>query len=535
MMMKTAGTCLMLAVLLSMLASGCNSTSATMRPDATEYKRHYSYALPQSARTGLGDALRPVARKHNGQSGFRILETGEDSLEMRIAMVRAAEKTLDLQYYAIHDDITSNLLLEAMLRAAKRGVRVRFLLDAISLRDVGQNLSVLNDNPNIEIRVFNPLTTRDQPVFSKLLAYVTDIPHANKRMHNKAMIADNQVAIIGGRNLGDEYFDSDSHVDFKDLDILSAGPITAKISASFDDYWNSRDSFPIQTLYHPKTDPKAIHDIREAMKKQWRASVKTPKGQALVRTPMAARLKNGTLKLVWAKSDLAVDDPFKLKQPERKANSEPLLYMNELLKTTKHEFLMTSPYFVPQDDGVKYFADLVRRGIDVKILTNSLASTDVVIAHIGYTPYRAALVESGIKLYEMKPVGNKRPKQRLFGASAPAYAALHTKVYVMDRKDVMIGSFNFDPRSIELNTEIALVIHSREIADQMIRMFNDSIAPENSYRILLSPKNYAVRKGVVWLTKENGKTVELHYEPKAGAWRKLQSGVMSLLPVEDQL
>jgi putative cardiolipin synthase len=513
---------------LLLLLSGCN-TQNVMRPEATSYPRTPSHAVSQNMPTALGHVIHPAVVRNPGQSGFRVLETGTESLALRLAMVRSAEKTIDLQYYGISDDVTSNLLLDAILHAAARGVRVRFLLDDISLRRVSQSLAVLDDNKNIEIRVFNPLSTRHESIPSSLAGLITDSGHAMRRMHNKAMIADNQIAIMGGRNLGDEYFDSDPEVDFKDLDILTAGPITAKISASFDQYWNDKNSFPLAALQNPVKDPDRIQQIKHNMRDKWDQALETATGKQQLNAQLTDRLRQSSFKLIWARAELAADAPFKIDQNKQNATSEPLLSMGELLDKADHEFLLTSPYFVPQDDGVAYLSALVKRGIHVRVLTNSLASTDVVLAHTGYQPYRETLVKNGIDLYELKPANGQRPKQRLLAMSEPAHAALHTKVYVVDGRDVMIGSFNFDPRSIDLNTEIALVIHSPEIAARITRLFAESSKPENSYHLVIKDQK------LNWMTTEKGSDTLYTSDPKAGFWRRIQAVLMGFLPVENEL
>lgn len=500
-----------------------------MRPQATEYIRTESFALRHSEKTGLGKALAGGVRAHPGQSGFRILTTGSESLDMRLALIRAAEKTIDLQYYAIHDDVTSNLLLEAILRAAARGVRVRFLIDNITMHDIGDSLSVLDHNKNIDIRVFNPLTTRDQPLLAKIVTPIVDMEQATKRMHNKALISDNQMAILGGRNLGDEYFDANADVGFKDLDILAAGPITDKISHSFDQYWNGKESFPIATINYPATDPKALDKIKIKLKENWDKHLQTADGKRMLESRLAERLKDADVKLTWARVELAADDPVKINKPEEHVVSKPLNRMVNLVDQGRSEFIVVSPYFVPRQVGVDWLSSLVKRGMRVRVLTNSLASTDVVAVHTGYRRYRRDVVRNGIELYEMKAIDNKRPKQRLFGASAPATASLHSKVYVVDRKDVIIGSFNFDPRSIELNTELALIIHSPDLAAQVLQMFNDSISADSSYKVSLDDRL------LTWQTKEKGKAKYYHREPKAGLWRRVQLLFISLLPIENQL
>lgn len=517
-----------LALLLCMVSTAC--VSGPRRPDASEYHRVESHAIAQTEKTSLGDALRPLEAAHKGQSGFMLLPNGHDSLRMRLALVMAAEKSIDLQYYAMHDDSAANLMLEALLRAAERGVRVRFLLDNISFADVEDSLSILDGNPNIQVRVFNPLTTKDQGLMGRINGLFVDFDKAVKRMHNKALISDNQLAITGGRNIGDEYFDEKANSNFKDMDLLHAGPITARISNSFDKYWNSDDAFPITTLRERDDDRDDRKALRADMKAAWDKEFHKEKSEGLLSTDIARDLKGGDMKFIWAKSELTVDEPEKIDESaEAAAASKPLSKLLGLLKSATFEFVAISPYFVPRDEGVAALQKLEDRGVHVRILTNSLASTDVVAVHTGYKKYREAIVKDGIELYEFKPTEGDRPKQRLFGSSAPPQASLHSKVYVIDRKTVVLGSYNLDPRSTELNTEIATVIHSPELAAQVLKIFEQSIAPAQSYQVVMG------KNGLEWRTEDKGKAVVYTHDPKAGIWRNTESTLFSLLPIEDQL
>lgn len=500
-----------------------------MRPDASEYPRETTYAIKQTIKTKLGFALRDKVKENPKKSGFRILDTGRRSLDARMGLIRMAEKTLDLQYYAVHDDITSNLLIEAVLRAAERGVRVRLLIDDISTGDVSDSLSVLDEVENIEVRVFNPMTTYDQSLLSRALGVVTDLSQATKRMHNKALIVDNQMAIMGGRNLGDEYFEYDPEISFKDIDVLTAGPITADISKNFDAFWNNDNSFPITTLYQRKDDPDYMKNLRAKLKKNWDEQLATKEGRRRLEYPFLETLKEEDMNLIWAEAEITADDPMKIDTPQEDVESKPINRMKDMTDQAKDEFIIISSYLVPGDDGVQWIKDLENRGVNVRILTNSLASTDVVAVHAGYRRYRPDLLKDGADLYEMKPVAEKT-KQRPFATSTPSTASLHSKVYIIDRKHVFIGSFNFDPRSIKLNTEIALVIHSPVISQQLHGMFEKSTSPDISYKVELDNDG-----DIIWIGMKDGKKKILRSEPESGLWRDIQTDIISLLPVEDQL
>lgn len=500
---------LALAFIMLLALGGC------LRADAAS--KTVSHSIPQKNDTALARMIADPVRRYPGQSGFALLWDGRQSLIARLGLIRTAEKTLDLQYYIIADDATSNLLLETILRAAERGVRIRLIIDSIALDEVKHSLAALDGAKNIEIRVFNPPDASGLPIFGLL----SMISRATKRMHHKTLIADNQMAITGGRNLGDAYFDADPGKNFTDLDVLAAGPLVARLSKSFDDFWNNEKAVPLA----PKTR-HAPSNIREELKKGWEETLEKPGGRELLESLFAARLEKGEIKLTWSKGELASDSPEKVDQPRDVAESKTLDSLAAMVERGKQEFILMTPYFVPQKGGVEWLTGLVKRGMRVRLLTNSLSSTDVVAVHAGYERYRRALVEGGVELYEAKAVG-RRPRQRWSGSKA-TQASLHMKAYVMDRKEAIVGTFNLDPRSAELNTEVSLVMHSPDLAKEIAEQFDRMIQPENSYRI-------AVLGGkMVWVTKEKGQTGYFDDDPNAGM-RKFQSFVMSLLPFEDQL
>jgi len=521
-------TCHHPILLLAFLAAFMSSACTVIAQDRQEHPRIESHAYAQDTSTPLGAALSNDVKRHENMSGFRLLDNARESLAIRLAMVEAAEKSIDLQYYIIHDDVASNLMLEALLRAAERGVRVRFLIDGITFSEVDGNLAVLDNQPNIQIRVFNPVFKPGIPLMAKLRVGFLDLEGFTRRMHNKSLIVDNQLSVTGGRNLGDEYFDENPDTNFKDLDTLAAGPITARISNSFDKYWNDGNAWLIADLHPVTGDPQKMKDLRARMKKEW-ADKMDATGGTIRMERLADRLKDGRVPLTWARAELSADEPDKIDQAPGQAASKPLSRLQRLVAQGSTEFLAITPYFVPGDDGVAWFKSLEARNMQVKVLTNSLAATDVVAVHTGYAKYREALVRDGIDLFEFKPIAGQRPKQRLAGSSAPPTASLHSKAYVIDRKDAIVGSYNIDPRSEELNTELIIIIHSPEIAAQLVKLFEHSTAPAQSYHVLYEDGD------LVWKTEEKGRVKTYETDPNAGLWRRVQAGFMSLLPIEDQL
>lgn len=520
---------------LIVLIAGC----ATRLP-ASYYPRTASYALQNTSGTELGRAYEPAAKRHPGESGFHLLPTGAEALMMRIALIESSQRSIDMQYFSTRDDTTGKLLLEAITRAAKRGVRVRMLLDDWNLDDFEDGAVALSTYPNIEIRVFNPYSSRDETFLAHMGNVFFDLNKFTHRMHNKTLIADNQIAIIGGRNIGDEYFDAGKEIDFRDIDIFASGPITRRISDNFDTYWNSNQSFPVSALNLPSPDPEDVAKLQQDMQAHWNAVRKSLAGKQLYELPLPRAVKQGKVPLIWAQADLVSDQPNKILQPSDEAVSLPQARIDQLVAKAQHEFIIFTPYFVPLDNGVNWLNGLVARGVSVRIITNSLASTDMVVAHAGYSHYREALVSGGVDLYEIKELPSlPNTKHKMFKPSSQN--GLHSKIYMIDRQDLVIGSFNFDPRSVHINTEQVLAIHSPQLCAQIANLFAEVTSPDLSYRLIPADEVPEEEQPVLptgnlaWVTRENGKTVYYDFNPHAGFWRGLTDRFFSLLPIDDEL
>ena len=508
-------------LLVALVIAGGSAT----RPAVTDYPRTTSFAIAPAQNSALRQVLTPGTAAHPGLSGFHLITQGNDALMIRLGMIQAAEHSLDIQYYSFQDDVSGKLLLEALLRAADRGVRVRILVDDLTLKKSDENWSLLNAHPGIELRLFNPFATFEQSYISRIGNLFTSGMHFTKRMHNKAFIADNQLAIIGGRNLGDAYFDNNQDFNFRDVDILAVGPITPQVSSDFDRFWNGDEAYPFAVLQPDKTDEAAMARFRETLKSNWTDTVE--KGALAALPPVAAQLQSGTLPLIWAHAELAADTPAKVDQSKDIAVSKPADKLEQLAANARQEFLIVSPYFVPGDPGVQWLHEMIRRGVHVRVLTNSLASTDVVAVHAGYRRYRQQVIADGADLYEMEPIPGKHPKSGRFASASRV--SLHTKIFIIDRSDVLIGTMNLDPRSIQLNTEAALVIHSPELASQLVGLFTRATAPTSSYHVTLDGSR------LQWNAQENGEDVHYDSEPKADFRRTLEVNLYALLPFENQL
>ncbi len=487
-----------------------------------------SSAIREDVPSYLLEILKDDIAKHPGQSGFHIMEKGHESLKARLALIRAAQVSLDLQYYAINNDVTSNLLIETVIQAADRGVRVRFLLDDISTGKVRRSLLALNMIENIEVRIFNPITTIDQSLPARLVAFFMQMRRNTKRMHNKILIADNVLGITGGRNLGDEYFDAHADISFKDIDVLAAGNITRVMSENFDAFWNNKNSYSISVLHSIRRSHYVVRILREKLRRNRQSQVENKKQEKEFFFNLHEYIKNMQSCLVWAKADLAADLPEKVDGIKQTQNG-PIDAIRQLADQAQENFLVVSPYFVPRKSEVEWLQSLEKRGVHIRIITNSLASTDVVAVHTGYKKHRLTLLQHGIELFELKMIDGQKPRQRVFGRGSPSDASLHAKVYVVDKKTAVIGSSNFDPRSQKLNTELALVIHSMELSEQLVNLYQKVSGPESSYQLMLEGEN------LMWSATEKGNTVRYTHEPQASIWRRLQEFIFGLLPIEGQL
>jgi len=468
---------------------------------------------------------------------------------MRIALARAATKTLDMQYYIANEDTTGKLLLGAALYAADRGVRVRMLLDDLNFKDIDSLMAALNAHPNISIRVFNPYGSAQESMFARTTNLFTKIDQFTRRMHNKAMIVDNEVAIVGGRNLGDEYFGASQVLQFSDLDVLAAGPVAPRVSASFDDYWNSSLAYPLAALNHQKFKPHDLDAARDALRAHWHRYADPYNAKPLNATPLATQIAQNGLGLVWAKCRFAADSPGKIADAQQSETdgADPVgKAMRSLvaqIQGAQKSVLVFSPYFVPHAAGVEEVRKLTARGVRVAFLTNSLSATDAVAVQAGYSPWREPLLRAGAELYEYKSSDPQHARTSAGGvAGSKSRASLHTKAYIIDDRTLVIGSLNLDPRSASLNTELAMTIESPELAREATADFAHATSPQLSYRLTLATPaqqrlmaSSAAHSHLVWTDEENGRMRTYYVDPEAGLLRNLETGLFLLLPLDNQL
>ncbi|MDF2152968.1 phospholipase D family protein [Vibrio sp. CAU 1672] len=470
---------------------------------------HFGY---QSEST-LADFFATDLHDRSSETGFYPLAQGHDALLARIALIESAEKSLDLQYYIYRNDETSQLITWRLYEAARRGVRIRLLLDDMQTHnDAG--MAALNAHPNIEIRLFNPHQYRN----ARVLAMASDFTRLNRRMHNKSLTADSVTAIVGGRNIGNEYFSFESNVEFGDFDVMLYGQAVQQTADQFDLYWNSPYAIPMAwiTPEAEKVSDKAIQE----MVKEWQLEKQFSTGRYnFTDLKLYQQLQQHNLSLVWGNGKIWFDLPDKIATQE----SQLVENLSELLGQVKHSLVLISPYFVPTESGTQALTQAAQRGIDITIITNSLASNDVFAVHGWYAKYRQDLVAAGIKLWEIKASAKIKNDWSLTGSSR---SSLHAKVMLIDKRTLFVGSMNLDPRSAALNTEMAFVIDQPEFVLQSLSVLPEQLR-EGAYQIVLKNGNIA------WKDHQTG---QIHTsEPEASVWRKIGAWFSGLLPIEDQL
>jgi cardiolipin synthase C len=479
-------------------------------------RKYPSEALRSPQTTTLG---RIVAESEDGSprslSGIRLLNSGEEAFDSLIALADHAEHTLDIQYYIIHQDESARTLLQHVRNAADRGVRVRVLVDDLNTAGEDRRFMHLSKHANIEVRVFNPFPGGRSATWTRILTSVSDIPRINHRMHDKLFVADNTLAITGGRNIGDEYFTRDKRSNFIDLDVVAAGPIVPQLSATFDAFWNSKYAYPIASIAAPvQTDaPPPPPDDGE------------PTGEAAW---LDRELASDTLMLTWVPATVLADRPAKIAS-ETSPEEEVTIANNiaTLMRSAQQEVIVISAYFVPGKEGVELMRELVERGVRIRILTNSLASTDSPLVHNGYSRYRVALLKLGVELSEVRPkLGQRRPRFHPFRGSN---ASLHAKALVIDQKTVFIGSLNMDARSARTNSELGLVIRSPEIAHQVTGLLDD-LSADGSYKLSLDNRNR-----VVWSSGEPGAERTWHTDPETTRLQRLALKLLAPFAPEELL
>jgi putative cardiolipin synthase len=501
-------------------------------------ERSVSTALVAPRGTPIADVVGPRAAARPGLSAIYPLRAGVEAFAARVALIDAAATSLDIQYYIWHDDLTGQLMFDAVRRAAGRGV--------------DPTLAALDAHPNVEVRLFNPFPNRG----ARAWGYLTDFSRLNRRMHNKSLTADGTVTIVGGRNVGDEYFGAGDEVGFVDLDVMAGGAVVADVAKSFDAYWASESAYPAARLLSPATaaDRARLEGIGAALAgdpaaERYLAAVR---GTTLIRD-----LIDGRLPIEWVKTTVVVDEPTKALGRAAGHETLPARLARVLGGAPQSDFSIVSPYFVPRRSGVEMLTGFAARGVRVRVLTNSLEATDVAAVHSGYAKHRKPLLRGRVELFEARrrvdapetavgpdggvPSASAAPEPRAAqgrggsilagsGSGGSSDSSLHAKTFSIDRQRIFIGSFNFDPRSVELNTEIGFVIESPSLASQLSDAFERGI-PRAAYRVVLDDAGH-----LEWIASNaDGSQLRYRRDPGASFGRRFTAGFLSLLPIDGLL
>lgn len=512
-----------LALLLLLLQAGCASL-----PSGVD--RGVSHAYADTAQTRIGRALAPLAAPHPGLTGVYPLVDGREAFAARYALALGAERSIDVQTYIWHDDTSGSLLAHALWEAAERGVRVRVLLDDANTGGKDPLLAALDAHPRIEVRLFNPFANRGW----RLADFTLDFGRVHRRMHNKSFTADNQATVVGGRNVGDEYMGAETSVLFADLDLLAVGAAVPEVSAIFDAFWNSESAYPVASLLAPNA-AASLEDTQVA----WAQRLARPAARRYLEVVrqigLLEQMRQRTLPLEWVAARVLSDQPSKVLLPADRQDVQMSPLLEEALGQPQRELMLVSPYFVPGEKGTQALLAMAARGVEVAVLTNSLAATDVGVVYSGYMRYRRELLRGGVRIYELKPAAEPaaqpddadRARARGIGGSraGSSSASLHAKTFGVDRRRIFVGSFNLDPRSARLNTEMGFVLESPALASRLSNAFAGPVQ-RIAYEVRLEGDE------VVWIDRTPQGEQRHTRTPGVGALRTLWIGFVSLLPVE---
>jgi len=494
-----------------------------------DFDKPASYTLTDTGDTRFGRAVANQAKAHPGESGFLLLGNGLDAFVARAVLSNFAERSIDVQYYLFHNDLVGALFVDQLLKAADRGVRVRLLVDDMDMggRDLGA--SVADAHPNMEVRFFNPFSRK----VGRTSQFLTRYGSVTRRMHNKSFTVDNQVAILGGRNIGNEYFEADPDLAFADLDVMVIGPAVKEVSTAFDRYWNSELAYPVTALKGEPPTTKEIQQKRQQLDHFVAEHQDSEYMQALRNSSLANRIRAQKMSFRWGEAQIVFDQPEKLLHSFDQTQYHLAPQLKPFFQGVQKELIIFSPYFVPGKEGTAALSELSHRGVRVRILTNSLSSNDVGMVHAGYSKFRKDLLRAGVELYEMNKKLSRQQRKEKKGVGGSSKASLHAKSFVFDRERVFIGSLNLDPRAVLHNTEIGVVFEQKEIAEEMGKWFDENME-KIAFRLELV-KNKNGSEGIRWHGIVDGERQTLTVDPYTGFWRRFGIGFLSMFPIESQL
>jgi putative cardiolipin synthase len=548
------------ALVLLALAAGLAGCASL--PDKVE--RQASKAQGAALDTPLG-RIAKASTADPEQSGFRLMPTGQFALQARIELARRAQRTLDVQYYQIHDDRTGRYLLRTLRDASERGVRVRLIIDDLYTSGQDPLLLGLDAYPNVEVRLFNPFPAGRKNFLTRFAVNWHEFDRVHRRMHNKLFIADGVMAVAGGRNIADEYFMASAGANFIDLDTFVIGAILPRLSSLFDDYWNSDRVLPIRAVVKTDSSDEQLRNEFERMTSAEAVPIvrvtavpaemdiselsevvgttggtpepePPPPNDVLGYGPIVDELNAGKVGLIWADAQAYADSPDKVVGRVSTYGAVPIDDVDsvrynvvEMMRRARKDVVITSPYLVPGEAGLETFRNSVERwGVKYTLVTNSLAATDEPVVHTGYRRYRPEMLKLGMNLYELSP--QKVSRSLRLGRFSTSIGRLHAKSAVVDGERVFIGSLNFDPRSDQHNTEIGLFIQSPQLAQQVLKLV-DVIRQQGAYKVTLAANG----KDLVWTTTGPGGREEVVEEPETDIWTRIMLEVLSVIAPEGLL
>lgn len=500
-------------MLIVAICTGCSSL-----PEEVTHPQEPLASKSTSLLSKLIDTYQ-LEQPKQGTSAILVQNRGWDALAQRLALIETAEHSIDIQYYIWNSDASGHYLASRLIAAADRGVKVRVMLDDINLNEREDLLTTIDSHPQIEIRIFNPIPSRSGA--AKWLNVLGDFSRLNRRMHNKSFTVDSALSIVGGRNIGDEYFDLSNEINFRDRDALVTGLVVTDIQASFGEYWNSRWSYPVNLLGgKPSSEMSILDEVAAPYYKDYPA---LPEGSKIAHH----FLKNLINEMSWVSASFVSDLPVPVNEDNTSKPKATARLLTELARQTNQDILLESAYLIFDDRQLEELQTLTSNGIQIKALTNSMASNDLITNHSGYAGRRRDMLEQGIQLFELKPdteLCEESTRDLTKCAPTTAYG-LHAKSIVFDRKVVVIGSFNFNLRSTYLNTESLLVIENHNVADSLADDMEQAMNEENSWRLNLIDGKLRWHSGTK--TWEN--------EPETELSERIKSRFLQLLPIEKYL
>ena len=506
----------LIAIVTLSLVSGCATVNFS-------YPKDESFAVTQTDDSYLGQQFVPIVNQHPHESGFKLQKDSINALGSRLFITQNAQHSIDAKYYLIKPDAIGFLIIGSLLQAADRGVRVRLLVDDFLTYGNDLSIAAFDSHPNIEVRIFNPFAGRKSRIGDAL----TNFRRINRRMHNKSFTVDNQVTIVGGRNIADEYFGARNDVNFSDLDVMAVGPIVREVSNMFDKFWNHKLAVPILALTNSSSNlDRELQRLRERLNNNYESITTGPYAEA-VRKDFKRYFAKDSRDFLWSSYLLTYDSPDKALKYKPEDFQEIVTTLKSTIDDAKNELIIISPYFVPRKRGIQLIKELRDAGIEVTIITNSLASTNHPVVHSGYAPSRVPLLKLGVKIYETKKDVIVPGVTRM--ESDDTEGTLHTKAFIVDREKVFIGSFNWDPRSVNINTEMGVIIESDVLAEQMTNFIENNLDAA-TFKLYIDDNNR-----LRWADNSGDEPVLIKKEPNTNLWKRFKNRIMRILPIDSQL